>query len=125
LARIYVYDMPDLEKAEQALNKAADYGHPMGKRETAQLADGYLHRGDRFYRESQGMTEAVDQEREYLDKAKQDYMHAQELYDRSGLFGDSPRNKLKAIQGQQKVEERLDELQLGYLLPKLKDLLPK
>jgi tetratricopeptide (TPR) repeat protein len=111
LARLYVYDMPDLDKAEQALNKAAEYGHPMGKRETAQLADGYLRRGDRFFREAEGMTGAVDQEREYLQKASQDYLHAQDLYDRSGLFGDAPRNKLRAIQGQQKVEERLSELE--------------
>lgn len=113
LARLYVYDMPDLDKAEQALNQAAKYGHPIGRRETAQLADGYRRRADRFWRESRGLTSAPDQEKEYLNNAHQDYIHAVTLYDQAGLFGDAPRNKMLALEGQQRVEERLDEITSG------------
>ncbi len=111
LARLYVYDMNDMDRAEDALKKADKYGHPMGKRETAQLADGYLRRGDRFWRQALGMTQNLQQEREYLDKAHDDYLHAAELYQRVGLFGDAPRNQNIAIQDEQKVEQRLNELQ--------------
>jgi len=113
LARIYVYDLNDLDKAEEALRKAEDCGHPMGKREISQLADGYRRRGDRIWRESRSFTDLPDQERDYLGRAKQDYKHAEELYSKVGLFGDSLRNQVAAIQGQQRVDQRLSELQSG------------
>jgi serine/threonine protein kinase len=116
LARIYVYDLEDLDRAEEALKKAEDYGHPMGKREISQLADGYRRRGDRIWRESRGFTQMPDREREYLDKAKDDYKHAEQLYSKVGLFGDSLRNEVVAIQGQQKVEQRLSQLQSGITM---------
>ncbi len=109
LARLYVYDLNDVERAEDALNKAARYGHPMGHRETAQLADGYRRRADRFMRESHGFDSNSDQERDYLDKARQDYVHAEDLYRQAGLFGDSSRNAVLAVQGQQKVEGMLGQ----------------
>ncbi len=111
LARLYVYELNDMDRAEEALKKADKYGHPMAKRETAQLADGYLRRGDRFWRQALGMAHNPEQEREYLDRAHEDYMRAAELYQRVGLFGDAPRNQSIAIQGEQKVEQRLDGLQ--------------
>jgi len=113
LARLYTYELNDMDKAEEALKKAAEYGHPAGRRETAQLADGYRRRGDRLWRESRALTDLPDQERDFLNKAKQDYIHAQELYQQVGLFGDSARNQALALQGQQRVEERLNELEWG------------
>jgi hypothetical protein len=115
LARIYAYDTNELDKAEEALRKAEDYGHPMGKREISQLADGYRRRGDRIWRESRSFTNLPDQERDYLGKAKQDYKHAEELYSKVGLFGDALRNQVAAIQGEQRVDQRLSELQYGIV----------
>jgi hypothetical protein len=54
-----------------------------------------------------------DRERDYLDNARRDYLRAQDLYQQAGLFGDSSRNQLAAIQGQQRVEQRLSALQGG------------
>lgn len=110
LARLYTYELNDMDKAEEALKKAAEYGHPAGRRETAQLADGYRRRGDRLWKESRGLTDLPDQERDFLNKAMQDYIHAQGLYQQVGLFGDSARNQALALQGEQRVEERLNEL---------------
>jgi hypothetical protein len=110
LARIYVYDTNDLDKAEEALRKAEDYGHPMGKREISQLADGYRRRGDRIWRESRSFTDLPNQERDYLGKAKQDYKHAEELYSKVGLFGDALRNQVAAIQGEQRIDQRLSQM---------------
>jgi serine/threonine protein kinase/tetratricopeptide (TPR) repeat protein len=111
LASLYVYDLGDMDKAEDMLKEAAHYGHRTGHKETAQLADGYRRRADRLWRESRGVTQLSDEERTYLVKAKDDYIRAEDLYDRAGLFGDTPRNRLQAIQGQQRVEQRLSQLQ--------------
>ena len=111
LASLYIYDMGDIDRAEDALKKAAHHGHPVGKRETAQLADGYRRRGDRTWRESRGFIRSPSQERDYLDRAREDYIHAEDLYREAGLFGDAARNQFQAIQGQQKVEQRLSALE--------------
>jgi len=111
LARLYVYEMNDLDKGEEALSQAAKHGHPMGKRELALLADGYRRRADREWRESRSFSSTPSQEREYLDQAKRDYIHAEDLYQQVGLFGDAARNETQAIQGQQRVEQRLIALQ--------------
>jgi eukaryotic-like serine/threonine-protein kinase len=111
LANLYIYDLNDVDKAEEALKQAAHHGHPMGNRETALLADGYLHRADRTVRQSHSFAQMPGEEREYLDRAKQDYLHAEDLYQRAGLFGDASRNRLFAIQGEQRVEQRLVQLE--------------
>ena len=115
LANLYIYDLSDVEKAEDALKKAAHRGHPVGKRETAQLADGYRRRADRTWRESRGYIRSPSQERDYLDRAREDYIHAEDLYRRAGLFGDAARNQFQAIQGQQKVEQRLSAIEEGAI----------
>jgi serine/threonine protein kinase len=112
LARLYIFDLDDLDKGEAALNRAADLGHPRGKREIAMLADGFLKRADRFWANSQTRGNSPDQERDSLTKADQDYKHAQELYDQVRLFGDVERNRLLAMAGQERVAERLKALQL-------------
>ncbi|MGI8959646.1 MAG: serine/threonine protein kinase [Bryobacteraceae bacterium] len=115
LANLYIYDLSDVEKGEDALKKAAHRGHPVGKRETAQLADGYRRRADQIWRESRGYIRSPSQERDYLDRAREDYIHAEDLYRRAGLFGDTARNQFQAIQGQQKVEQRLTALEGGTI----------
>lgn len=110
LANLYIYDLADVDKAEDALKQAAHRGHPIGNRETGLLADGYLRRADRVFRQSHTFAQIPNQEREYLDRAKQDYEHAQDLYQQAGLFGDASRNRLTAMQGEQKVEQRLIQL---------------
>jgi hypothetical protein len=111
LARLYIFDLDDLDKGEAALNRAAELGHPRGKREIALLADGFLKRADRFWANSQTRGNSPDQERDSLTKADQDYKHAQELYDQVRLLGDVERNRSLAIAGQERVAERLRALQ--------------
>jgi eukaryotic-like serine/threonine-protein kinase len=113
LARLYAYELNDTDQAEQALDRAAQYGHPRGKREMAQLADAYRRRGDRLLYESRNFEDAPDQERQCLEKARQAYIHAEDLYQQAGYFADSARNQVAAIQGQQRVEQRLSDLEGG------------
>lgn len=111
LASLYDYQLDDVDKAEDALQKAAHYGHPAGKRETAQLADAYRRRAERMWRQSRGVNHEPAVERNFLDRAKQDYARAEDLYQRAGLFGDTVRNRIQAVRGEQRVEQRLSELQ--------------
>ena len=113
LARIYVYDLNDVDKAEDALEKASKYGHPAGNREKAQLADGYRQRADRTWRESRRLVSTPDHEKEYLEKAKKDYLQAIDLYQRIGLWGNSLERRMQALQALEAVEKRLQELRKG------------
>lgn len=110
LARIYSYDLMDMQKAEDATQKAARYGHPIGKREAAELADGYRRRADRIWRDSRAFADSPAREQEFLDKARADYVHAEDLYQQAAAFGDAARSEMAALRGQQRVEERLEEL---------------
>ena len=111
LARLYVYDLLDVDRAEDALHKAADYGHPLGRREHAQLADGYKRRADKTWHDSRAYTQTPSQEKDYLTRARQDYVHAQDLYQQVGMFGDAARNETQAMQGQLRVEQRLSQIE--------------
>jgi serine/threonine protein kinase len=113
LARLYAYEVKDVDKATEALNKAEQNGHPIGKRETAELGDVYRSRADRFWYQSRGMARSLGKERDSLEQARQDYIRAQDLYQQAGLFGDAARNQLQALQGQQRVEQRLSQLHGG------------
>ncbi|MDQ6665388.1 MAG: serine/threonine protein kinase [Acidobacteriota bacterium] len=111
LARLYVYDLNDMERAEDALNKAWDYGHARGKREKAQLADGYYHRAERTVSAARSFSEMPQQQREYLEKSRQDYLHAEDLYAQVGAFYNATQNRIKAIRAADQVENRIRELQ--------------
>ncbi len=113
LVRIYAYEMGDADRTEEALNRAVDNGHSMGRREQAQLADAYRRRGDRLWKESRTFHQLPGQEHEFLDKARQDYMHAEDLYAKVGLYGDVPRNQVAVFNARQRVEQRLTEIESG------------
>jgi len=110
LARIYSYEMNDPDRAEDAFNRAADHDHTLGKREQTQLAEAYRVRADRLWRESRRFAHLPGQEREFLDKARQDYMHAEDLYAKVGIYGDVPRTQVAVYNARQRVEQRLNEI---------------
>lgn len=110
LARIYVYDLNDMDAAEQALRQADKYGHKMGNREKAQLADGYRRRADRIWRDSRAFITRPSQEKEYLLKARDDYTRAQQLYQEIGVWGDAAQNRMQAMLGEERVEQRIHDI---------------
>ncbi|MBE3095617.1 MAG: serine/threonine protein kinase, partial [Planctomycetes bacterium] len=75
LARTYVYGLDDLDKAIAAFKEAESRGYRPGNRELVQLADGYRSRADRMRRQSADVRN-LPQEREYLQKAADDYRQA-------------------------------------------------
>jgi tetratricopeptide (TPR) repeat protein len=102
LARTYIYGLDDLDKAIPALKTAEQRGYRPGNRELVQLADGYRSRADRWRREASAVA-GLDQERQCLQKAADDYRQALELYQKAIGFGEAS-SSVRAIQA------RLDEI---------------
>lgn len=109
LARTYVYGLDDLDKAIAAFKEAENRGYRPGNRELVQMADGYRSRGDRMRRQSADVRD-LPQEREYLEKASDDYRQALELYRQAIGFGDVSTSMRQVQTRLEEVERRLDEL---------------
>ncbi len=73
LARLYSYNLGDCDRAKDALPKAVEYGHAETRREIATLADAYLRRAAQTVRDSQKFQTMPENERDYLQRARQDY----------------------------------------------------
>jgi tetratricopeptide (TPR) repeat protein len=110
LARIYTYDLNDLEKARSAFEMAQKYGHAIGRREKVQLADGYLARIRRTWNDSRALTEMPEQEKEYLVRAQQDCSTATDLYQQVGVFAGAVRNFKQLIESCDQVNQRIQEI---------------
>jgi serine/threonine protein kinase len=109
LARLYVYALGDVEKAEEALKSADKRGHDLGRREKAQLADGYKSRADKFMREAE-RANTVPEERDYLGRAKDDYRRAEDLYREIVPFGGSAAGLRKVFDQLELIEGRLESI---------------
>jgi serine/threonine protein kinase/tetratricopeptide (TPR) repeat protein len=79
LARLYVYGLKDIDKANEALKQAASRGYKLGNRDQAQLADGYHDRADRLWLDSRNVR-GLPQEKDQLQRAVEDYQTALKLY---------------------------------------------
>jgi len=80
LARLDIYSFHDLDHGEAAIKEAERRGHEIGKRETAELADGYRYQGERAIELGNGARNSSDAQR-YYDLADQNLSHARELYE--------------------------------------------
>jgi serine/threonine-protein kinase len=103
LSRLFVYSLKDVENAESALKEAEKRGHDIGKRETAQLADGYRDRGFRSMLEAMRAVNP-DEQRRYLDLARQDFDRARELYESIVPWGSAAENLRKVYDSMQRLE---------------------
>jgi tetratricopeptide (TPR) repeat protein len=112
LARVYIYDMNDLERGSDELKEAEEAGYSPGKREKAQMADGYRNRADRVWGESIRLR-GLPQEKEHLLKAREDYQSALEIYQSIVPFANTGSTIRQTQTNLEKVEERLRELGEG------------
>lgn len=118
LARTYIYGLDDLDRAIAALHEAEKRGYRPGNRELVQLADGYRSRGDRMRRDAQGV-KGLDQEKDYLEKALEDYRQSFDLYRQAMGFGEVSASMRQMQDRIDEVETRLGEIKgrgLGDLL---------
>ncbi len=94
LTRLYVYSLHDVDSAEGALKEAERRHYTAGKRETAQLADGYRDRAERELRLAQDAQSGAEEDR-YIDLARRDYERARQLYESIVPWGNAAPNLRK------------------------------
>jgi serine/threonine protein kinase len=110
LARVYVYGLHDIDHAYQALQQAEKHGHPLGNREKAQLADGYRDRGNRLFWDSRTVR-GLPQEKDQVERARQDYARALELYESIAPYGNSTASIDDIHKSLESVNFRLNEIE--------------
>jgi hypothetical protein len=71
LSRIYIYGVGDVDLGAAAIREAEIRGHKPGWRESAQLGDGYLRRGDRNRRAAGGLD--GEPRRQAMEGVRDDY----------------------------------------------------
>jgi eukaryotic-like serine/threonine-protein kinase len=100
IARIYAYDLFDLDKLQEALGELGRRGYKLGRREKAMLADGFRMRGRQFQAQAE-RARGKEEEGELLEQAKADFEQAIAFYDEIPTFGDVAANRAD-------VQQRLD-----------------
>ena len=122
LARVYVYGLRDIDKANDALQQAEKRGYPLANREKLQLADGYSDRANLLWWDSRNIR-GLPQEKDQIQRAADDYKRALELYQSIAPYGGAA-TKITQIQSSlDSVNFRLQQLEHAELPPILR-LLP-
>ena len=106
LMRTFIYGLDDVERGEDALAQATTRGYKAGDRETAQLAEGHRARADALVRSARQLS-GMTQERQYLNRAVDEYRKAIELYSQVPAFGDTTRQLRAAQRGLASTEQRV------------------
>jgi hypothetical protein len=105
LARIYAYDLFDLDALQKTLNELNRRGYRAGRRETAMLADGYRMRG--LDLEARAARVAGSEgEVDLLRQAHEDLDQAIRLYTDITGYADSATNREEAREHLEAVEAR-------------------
>jgi hypothetical protein len=108
LARVFIYGLDDIDRAADALKEAQSLGYTPGDRETAQLADGYRARGDRFRRTARDLAD-LPQETDYLQRASDAYKQARDLYGRIPAYPGAAFNLRRTSRAVDEIDRRLAE----------------
>jgi eukaryotic-like serine/threonine-protein kinase len=117
MARTYIYNLVDMDRGTQALERAQELGHTFGKKEMAMLAEAHGKRGLQDI-ENANLVRGTEQEKELLKKAKADLGEALKNYLQIAPWGDSTSQILSIQETAKEVEQRLTELEKGNpLLP--------
>jgi hypothetical protein len=106
LARIYAYDLFDLDALQKALGQAARHGYRLGRRETAMLADGFRMKGlelEARAQRAQGTSAEID----LLAQARAHLEQAVRFYGDIAGYASSASNRDEAESHLAAVEQRL------------------
>jgi tetratricopeptide (TPR) repeat protein len=109
LSRTFVTGLGDVDRGADAINQARRLGYNPGERETAQLAGGYMERGDSLWQSARGLR-GMPQERDYLTRASEAYQQALDLYTGVPAFAGVPTSVRRTQAGLQRVKGRLGEV---------------
>ena len=110
LARLHVYALKDVDRAEDALKQADKRGHELGRREKAQLADGYRDRAERLMREAERAS-GLPEEKDYLKRARKDFERAERYYRDIVPFAGSATSLRRVLDYLASLDVRLDEIE--------------
>ena len=88
MARTYLYNLKDAERALQALQRAENLGQNFGKREKGMMADAHQARGLQYWDGTARLRDS-EQEKELLQKARDDLKQALEGYAEIAPWGDT------------------------------------
>jgi hypothetical protein len=113
LARLYVYGFRDIDRADSALEQASRRGYWLGKRDKAQLADGYRDRAARLWRDSLAIR-GLPQEKEQVHKVIEDYKRALQLYEEIAPFGNTASSILRVQTSLEAAQKRSHELESWF-----------
>ncbi len=116
LARVYVYNLKDVDKAAQAYDQATRHGYQLGSRDNLVLADGYLERADRTFWDSRNVR-GLPQEKDQLQRSGDDYRRALRLYQEIAPYGNAAAKITRVQSSLESVDYRLKEIQTGSSSP--------
>ena len=108
LARIYAYDLFDLEALQRNLNEASRRGYSLGRRETAMLADGFRMQGLGFEARAQRAT--GDDQAGLLKQARAYLQQSVRYYQDIEGYGDADENRAAAESHLEGIDERLSPM---------------
>lgn len=115
LARIYAYDVFDLDALQKTLGELGRRGYRIGKRETAMLADAFRMQGMALEARAAQRPHGSDAEIALLRQAREDFEQAIRFYGDISEFGDASDNRQEAAAHLHAVEARLSNShQLGF-----------
>lgn len=122
-ARIELQDLKDYDRAYTALQQAEKRGYT-GNRERLQLADGLRDRANRAFWDSRNVRD-LPQEKDLVQRAKDDYQRALDLYQSIVPYGNSSASIQTVEESLDSVNFRLNEIEHPSTGPlnKLKNLL--
>lgn len=112
LASVYIYNLGDTDRGDEALQQAERQGFHLGNREKAMLADGYRRRGDRLFWDSRNVR-GLPQERDQVQRAADDYHRALQLYQSIAPYGSATGNIAKVQTSLESANSRLEQLDQG------------
>jgi serine/threonine protein kinase/tetratricopeptide (TPR) repeat protein len=112
LARVYVYGLKDIDRADDQLQQAEKRGYRLGNREKLQLADGYRERADRLWWDSRNVR-GLPQEKEQIERARQDYQRAMDLYQQIAPYGNASSAVARVQASLDSVNSRLEQIDAG------------
>ncbi len=117
LARTYIYNLGDMERGTQALERARQLGSGFGKRELGMMAEAFRTRALQAL-DNSNLVEDKNKKKELLNKAKSNFNEAMKIYLQIAPWGDSTKQIPLVQDSLKEVDEKLINLdQPNSLLP--------
>jgi hypothetical protein len=88
MARTYIYNLGDTERGLQALDRAQQLGHVFGRKELGMMAEARRFKGFKML-DNANSAKGTDQEKEFLNRAKDELKNALKLYIQIAPWGNS------------------------------------